>query len=333
MFVAFHFKRFLLSVFLYLRCMKFFWRPEESSIGSSKFFGASVLVLLGFIFVGSLIGTLVLLALVPDANEALKTGQFNVENKNGFLVANLIPFFIGLLFAQLASKFILKRSLLSMITLRSSIDWKRFLLAFLCWGIISGIPIFIDIQLRPQVYRWNFEGVQFSILLVISIVLLPLQTLFEELLLRSFFLQFFGMQFKRGIIGIIGTGLIFAAMHLTNSEVSVLGWGAIVFYLLSGWMTALLTTMDDGLELSWGFHTANNLIGVLFITNSWQSFQTDALLVDTSVPSMTWDLIVTMTVGYVIYVLIFAAIFKWKNWKQRIFLKEPLTIENYDTND
>lgn len=299
--------------------MKFFWQPEEGKQATGKYFLASILVVFGFLIVGTTVATFALLTFVPNATKALELGDFTQVNKNSFLVTNLLPFLVGLGFALLAAKRIVQKPLRSFMTLRPAIDRKRFALGFLVWMVIAGIPILIDMQLNASHYKWNFQPANFILLCCIALIMLPLQTLFEEVLLRGFFLQFFGTRFRKGIVGLIGTGLIFCALHLSNSEVTNLGWGAIFFYLFSGWMTALVTTMDDGIEISWGFHTANNVIGIVLFTNSWQSLQTDALYVDRSDAHMGWDIYVTMTVGYVVFVLFFALFYRWKNWKQRLF--------------
>lgn len=38
-----------------------------------------------------------------------------------------------------------------------------------------------------------------------------------------------------------------------------------------------MALMDDGLELSMGYHAINNIFAALILTNEWQAFQTDAL--------------------------------------------------------
>jgi uncharacterized protein len=97
-----------------------------------------------------------------------------------------------------------------------------------------------------------------------------------------------------------------------------LGWFAVAFYVFSGIFTALITVMDNGLELSWGFHTANNFFVVLIVSNTWQVLQTDSLFIDYSKPSAGWDLIVILAVLYPLMLLIYAKIYRWKGWKVRL---------------
>ena len=106
-----------------------------------------------------------------------------------------------------------------------------------------------------------------------------------------------------------------------NPEVISLGWFAIVFYMLSGVFAALLTIMDDGIELSWGYHTANNFMGLLVLSNQWQSLKTDSLLLDTSKPAVGWGLVIILVVCYPLMVFILSKIYRWTNWKTRLLGK------------
>jgi hypothetical protein len=76
--------------------------------------------------------------------------------------------------------------------------------------------------------------------------------------------------------------------------------------------------MDDGMELSMGYHAANNVFTALMITNNWQAFQTDAVFIDTSSPSFGLDSIVTLIIIQPLLLLFLSKIYKWKNWKQLV---------------
>ena len=48
----------------------------------------------------------------------------------------------------------------------------------------------------------------------------------------------------------------------------------------------VLSIMDQGIELSLGFHAANNLITALLVTSTWTVFQTESILIDVSEQSL-----------------------------------------------
>jgi hypothetical protein len=76
--------------------------------------------------------------------------------------------------------------------------------------------------------------------------------------------------------------------------------------------------MDEGMELSLGFHAANNLIGALLITSDWSVFQTHSIFKDMSEPSAGFDVILPIVVVYPILLLIFSKKYGWKNWKEKL---------------
>ncbi len=85
-----------------------------------------------------------------------------------------------------------------------------------------------------------------------------------------------------------------------------------------------MTIMDEGMELSMGYHAANNVFTAIMITNNWQAFQTDAVFIDTSTPSFGLDSIVTLAIIQPALLLLFSRIFKWKNWKKLIARRSQL---------
>jgi uncharacterized protein len=93
----------------------------------------------------------------------------------------------------------------------------------------------------------------------------------------------------------------------------------LIYYIGTGLFLGLLTLMDDGLELSMGYHAVNNIFAALILTNDWQAFQTDALYIDHSAPTFGWDSLLTIILVQPLLLLIFSKIYKWKNWKEKLF--------------
>ena len=59
---------------------------------------------------------------------------------------------------------------------------------------------------------------------------------------------------------------MFAMMHISNPELSVLGPGLLLYYFMAGVFLSLLTVQDDGLELAMAFHIFNNLFPFTWTT-------------------------------------------------------------------
>lgn len=298
----------------------FLFPKENRKTNALFYFGTAFFALLCVHTVGIIPVSMLVLSRVAsqDAEYLEQLDITSLFTNNEYLVVNMIPFVVGFLVLIIIARSIHKRTVLSFVTSRISIDWKRFAFAFIIWGTMLGSLFLIQFTTSPTALQWNFEPNQFFFLLLITLFLVPIQTGFEEILFRGFLFQMMGKFTRKGLVVILVNGLLFGSVHLLNPEVQVLGWQAIVFYVMSGVFAALLTLMDDGIELSWGFHTANNFFGVLVVTNTWQALQTDALFIDHSKPNFGSELLITLLICYPIMVFICAKLFKWTNWKARL---------------
>lgn len=187
-----------------------------------------------------------------------------------------------------------------------------------------------DYFLNPEDFVVQFRLVPFAILFIISILLVPLQTSFEEFLFRGYLMQGLGVITKNRWFPLIITSLVFGGLHLSNPEVTQFGPWIMVYYIGTGLFLGILTLMDDGLELALGFHAANNLIQILLVTADWSAFQSESILRDITRPeSSISELVVSLGIIYPIFIFIFAKKYKWKNWKDKLFGKvkpmEPAT--------
>ena len=281
-----------------------------------------------FIFVGQIsYATGMTLVGVPTsemANYSLLQAR-ELMGSNLFFIINLLPF-VALFFALLlAIKYIHQRPVWSIFTARNTFDWKRFFLSFSLFGVILGGGLCYSVLTSKNI-QWNYHADSFWMLLGISFFILPLQTAVEELLFRGYMLQGSINLFKKPIISAIVSSVVFAALHLGNPEVEKLGTEILLYYCSCGLFMALLTVLDDGLELNLGFHTVNNIFGAIMVTNHWQVFQTDALFLDTSEPVVGWDLWIMVLVCFPLLLLVFHKVYKWKSWSKTLF--ETIDLDN-----
>lgn len=230
----------------------------------------------------------------------------------------MLPFVFALTALLLSIKYIHKRPILTVLTARSSFDWKRYFFAFIVW--MSVLSLFMGIAFfTSDTIKWNINTSTFLMLLAVSVVMLPIQTAVEEVFFRGWLFQGFGKRLKHAGLSIVFTGIIFGLLHGANPEVDKIGYGIFAFYILSGIFLGIIAHMDDGLELGMGYHAANNIFASIILTNDWQAFHTDALFVDTSPPGFGWDGILTLVIIQPLFLLLFSKIYKWKNWKARLF--------------
>ncbi|WP_240788909.1 CPBP family intramembrane glutamic endopeptidase [Psychroserpens sp. NJDZ02] len=136
---------------------------------------------------------------------------------------------------------------------------------------------------------------------------------------------------RRKWVPLLITSVIFGGMHVFNPEVGKLGYGVMVYYIGTGLFLGVLTLMDDGMELSLGFHAANNLFGALLVTADWTVLQTHSVFKDISEPEAGFgDIIIPVFVVFPILLFIFAKVYKWTNWKEKLFgnIEAPVIDDN-----
>lgn len=269
-------------------------------------------------FIGLMILNFLAIELLNLDVDAIMQSEIKRKGSSRFLIEMLLPFAVGLIALFFWVKFIHKQSITSLTTSRSLIDWKRVLFAFTLWGVITSIIIVVDYQLSPENYQWNFDANKFVILLLISVLLIPLQTSFEEYLFRGYLMQGLGILAKNRWVPLIITSVIFGLMHIANPEVEKIGYIIMVYYIGTGLFLGILTLMDEGLELALGFHAANNLITALLVTANWTAFQTDSVLKDMSEPAAGVDVLLPVLVVFPILLFVFAKKYKWTNWKEKL---------------
>lgn len=257
-----------------------------------------------------------ILAKLSDTKVLMTTLE---SNFNFFLL--LLGFAFGFAGVVLVIKLLHNLNLKQLITSRSKVDWNRIGLSFGVIAILIVISVLIDYKLSPDDYQFNFEIKRFLILALIGIVMVPIQTTFEELLFRGYLMQGFGSVFKSRAVALILTSVLFGGLHAANPEVAKIGYQALIVYIGTGFFLGVITLMDEGLELAIGFHAGNNLLTALLVTADWTAFQTNSVFRYLGEPSLFSDVYIPVLVFYPILIIIFSKIYKWKNWKQRLFGK------------
>lgn len=246
---------------------------------------------------------------------------------NLFLFLMLISFAVGLVGVIMSSKYLHKQSFTHLTTARKKIDWSRFWFIFIVWGIFSVGSTILSYYFSPDDYVYALNVKPFVILCVIVVVLIPLQTSFEEYLFRGYLMQGLAVTFKNRWLPLIITSVGFGLLHGLNPEVDKLGPIMMVFYIGTGLVLGIMTLMDDGLELALGFHAANNMFTALLVTSDWSALQTDALLTYTADPEKMAisEIVVPVLIVYPILLLVLSKKYGWTNWKDKLFgnVEEP----------
>ena len=252
-----------------------------------------------------------------DTNEVIQQ-TIKMIGVNLTFVALVGPLAFGLLIVLFWVKFVQGQSITSLTTSRTKIDWKRVFFSFFLWGSITTLMILALYFTQPENFVWNFNPEKFFIFLVLAVVLVPMQTSFEEYLFRGHMMQGIGLATNSRLIPLIITSVLFGLMHIANPEVGKIGYIIMIYYIGTGFFLGIMTLMDEGLELALGFHAANNLVGALLLTADWTAFQTNSILKDLSEPSAGFDVLTPVFVIFPILLLIFSKVYGWNNWKEKL---------------
>ncbi|MCH9660750.1 MAG: CPBP family intramembrane metalloprotease [Bacteroidetes bacterium] len=271
-------------------------------------------------------------AYLEDPNKLM-----SVLDSNLTLFLMLFAFVIGLLGLYIWVKFIHKQPWITLTTSRKKMDWGRFLFGFSIIGVFSIVTTLYDYYSNPEDYIMQFNLVPFLILAVIALLMIPLQTSFEEYWFRGYLMQGLGTMTGNRWIPLIVTSVIFGGLHAFNPEVDKLGPIIMVYYIGTGFLLGIMTLMDEGMELALGFHAGNNLIAALLVTADWTAFQTHSILKDISEPTAGVDILIPVLVIYPIFLALMAWRYKWTDWKDKLFGKvtppEPDVISEIGTID
>lgn len=243
----------------------------------------------------------------------------NLLGVNMTFVALVSPLAFLLLVVLLYNRYFQNNSIRLLTTSRAKIDWNRILFSFFLWSGITVLTTLISYYAAPHDFVWNFNLEKFVPFFFLALVLIPMQTSFEEYLFRGHMLQGLGLATKTKWIPFLVTSFLFGIMHIANPEVDKLGLVVMIYYIGTGLFLGIVTLMDEGLELALGFHAANNLVGALLVTSDWTAFQTNSILKDVSEPAAGVQIIVPVFIVFPLLLFIFAKKYKWNNWKDKLF--------------
>jgi hypothetical protein len=311
---------------------------QNAHLGSNKWW--QYLVTLLMVVGGTIIGQLPLVAItiwmstngmasageIAEMSNQLDFSPVGID-KNLTLILVLLAFVFALLALRLGVIKIHKKPFNALITPASAINWRKIYFAFGVWMALT-ILCEIGFYLKePTNYTLQFEGLDFVILLLICIFILPLQTSFEELMFRGYLMQGLSLISPFRWIPLLLTSVFFGALHFMNPEVAEFGLGiSMVYYIGTGLFLGVLTLMDDSLELALGIHAATNIYSALFVTFDASALQTAALF---HTGSINMPL---MLAGFVISALLFTGIvarkYGWQDWS-KIYgrIEKPLSSE------
>ena len=197
----------------------------------------------------------------------------------------------------------------------------------------------IGMSVTSKKFPFYFLYILLSIILIIFVInefqyeLTNVLIIFSAISILQFFItdsnafsSFFDSNFNKSLVfffnskltPLLVTSLVFGLLHGTNPEVAKLGQITMVFYIGTGLFFGIVTLMDEGTEIALGLHAVNNITAAFFVTTDWTVFQTDALYIDTSEPSVSWEMFVPVFIVYPIMLFLFSKKYGWTDWKEKL---------------
>jgi membrane protease YdiL (CAAX protease family) len=235
-------------------------------------------------------------------------------DQNILLIIMLFPFIAGLAVFILLVKPLNNRSLKMTINGTSKIRWDRFFISGSVWLVISGLYLFFYMKFDPSNFELNNKTISLLTLSLISVLLIPFQAAFEEVLFRGYLMQGLTAVIKFRWFPLIITSLLFALMHGLNPEVAEFGFLTMMpQYLVFGLIFGIITILDDGIEAAMGAHAANNIFLCIMVTNKASALQTPALYEQINI--FPWTEFAGLLFSGIIFILILKYFFKWESFK------------------
>jgi len=241
---------------------------------------------------------------------------------NILFIVVLFPFIAGLAAFVILIKPLNKRTLTATINGTGVIRWNRFFISGLTWFLLSAIYFFAYLKIDPSNFGLNNMTTSLIILSILSILLIPLQAGFEEIIFRGYLMQGFAAVIRNRWFPLVMTSVLFGLMHAINPEVKEYGFLTMIpQYIVFGLIFGIITIMDDGIEASMGAHTANNIFLCIMVTNKSSALQTPALYEQYNI--FPWTEFAALVVIGIVFILILKEIFKWNDFSV-LFKKIPV---------
>lgn len=247
------------------------------------------------------------------AKDPSNLGVLGLSPNVGFLVM-LFPFLIGLLTFALLIKPLNGRTLLMTVNGTGRIRWNRYLISASVWLALSAIYFFGYLKADPSNFTLSGNTSSTLIILVIlTIIFIPFQAAFEEILFRGYLMQGFAVISRNRWFPVIMTSILFGLMHTFNPEVKEFGFMPMMAqYILFGMIFGTITVLDDGIEASAGAHAANNAFLCVMVTNSSSALQTPAVFIQQTIHP--WLEFAALLFTGIVFLFILRAFLGWKDF-------------------
>lgn len=253
----------------------------------------------------------------------LLPSPFLPENKNTYIAIKLGVYAVLICAFYVAFKVLHQRDFKTLITSRNKIRWMRFGMGFATWGVFTMVLFSLSVFSTPQAFEWNFRLIPFLKYFFICIALIPFKAFFKPLLLRGYLLQLSTYFFKKPLIGLLVSIVFYTYyMYMGNSEfIKAVGYEILIYYVATAFFIGLIIILDQGMEIVLGMTLVSNLISALFVTSKSFQLQPDSILIKNEGINVFILVYVTVFLAYPMYLILLKKVYKWDDWKQKLYDK------------
>ena len=246
-------------------------------------------------------------------------------DKNVGLILLILMFVFAMLALYLVVTKLHHKTFKDLISPYQTINYNKIAFGFLLWLGLSIAMEGVNYLMEPENYTFRWSGSGFIVLLLISLTFLPIQTSFEELFFRGYIMQGLAFFTRNKWVAVLGSSIFFGLVHGTNPEIEQYGfWTMQLYYIIAGLFLALITVLDDGLELALGVHAATNIAGATLFTYKGSVLQTDSLFITDEIKP--WLMTLSFIVVSIIFIYICTKKYNWPNINS--ILQSPIIAQD-----
>ncbi len=300
----------------------YFIKAQESSNKWWQYILTIVVVMFAYLVIGSIpLGIALALKVAGGTGVDLQNfmDTYNTEtlgiDQNLGLILLLFPAVIGFFALLLMMINLHKKKLGAIASAEGKIRWERLFSGALIWFVLLALGEGVFFLIDPANYEYNFNLTRFLPLVIISLIIIPWQAWFEELLFRSYLMVGTGLLFRLRFLALLITSAAFGLLHFSNPEVREYGfWLTMPYYIAFGLFAGLLVIYDNGIELACGVHAINNIYGAVLVTYESSVITTPAVwkvkAIDPLVTNLGFLVIATL------FFIIMARRYHWGDWRK-----------------
>lgn len=223
-----------------------------------------------------------------------------------------LGFATGIAGVWLAARALHRKQFSRFLTGRKSFAWRRYLFGLLVALIVSLVTFLVNRFILRLEMTFQPPGAEFLIFLLFALVLVPIQSGFEEVFFRGYILQGLMRLLRSRILLAIVAGVAFMLPHLANPEPLQYGFAPYALALLSsGVFFSIMVLLDGGIEVAAGYHAMSNLFMGMVANTAAAAIESPALfLIRTDAFRLFPDIFISV-LGFVLALAILNLKYRW----------------------